>query len=319
MNSRKLLAKAVENWPAKVLSVAFALILFVFHRMDTLEERFFSVPLNVELGGNLIPSESYIRMVRLTLRGDANSIYPIAEEDIEAYIDLSKFTERGTYRVPVQIRKKGTALGIEPLEIGVDPLEISLELDRRISKYVPLVPNIRGYPDSGYELVSYTLNPTQVTVDGPVKLVDNISELLTDFIELDGRTEDFSVTVSILNRDPLVVIRGNGMTEFRGFVREHIILRNIEKVPVALKGLDTRFQAVLERNAVDLRIEGVRQRIENYTPIAGLLFLDCSAITEPGTYILPVTAAPDPGFNLVRIEPERLTVHINLVPEEEEL
>ncbi|MDR3139322.1 MAG: hypothetical protein LBT95_06570 [Treponema sp.] len=319
MNSGKLLARIAENWPAKVLSVAFALILFVFHRMDTLEERFFSVPLNVELGGDLIPSSSYVRMVRLTLRGDANGIYPVSEDDVEAYIDLAKYTETGTYQVPVQIRKKGTALGIEPLEIGVDPMEISLELDRRLSKYVPLAPNIRGYPDPGYELVSYTLNPTQVTVEGPLKLVDTISELRTDFIELDGRTEDFSVTVNILNRDPLIVIRGNGMTEFRGFVREHIILRNIEKVPVMLKGLDNQFRADLERNTVDLRLEGARQKLENYVPAEGLLFVDCSAITGPGAYTLPVTAVPNPDFTLVRIEPERLTVHISLIPGEEPL
>jgi hypothetical protein len=311
LNSRKFIARTAENWPAKVLSVAFALILFVFHRMSSLEERFFSVPLDVETHETLIPSSSYIRMVRLTLRGDANSIYPILEDDIEAYVDLSKYTEKGSYRAPVQIRKKGTALGVEPLEIGVDPLEISLELDHRASKYVPLTPNMRGYPEPGYEMVSYTLNPTQVVIDGPLHIIDGVSELLTDFIELDGRTEDFSAMVTILNRDPLMVIRGNGMTEFRGFIRELIIIKNFDKVPVSVKDLDERFNAVQEIDAVSLRIEGGRQRLENYILEDQFLFLDCSAVDEPGIYILPVRAPPLPGLNLVRIDPENITVHIS--------
>jgi YbbR domain-containing protein len=316
LNGRKLLAKAAENWHIKILSVAFAIILFVFHRMSTLEERFFSVPLTVEVNSGLIPSSSYTRMIRISLRGDANSIYPILEDDIEAYIDLTKYTETGTYRAPVQIRKKGTALEVEPLEIGVDPLEISLELDRRISKYIPLTPNMRGYTEPGYELVSYTLNPTQVVIDGPLNIMDGVSELLTDFIDLDGRTEDFSVTVSILNRDPLIVIRGSGMTEFRGFVQELVMLKNFDGVPVAITGLNERFRADLEINTLNLRFEGPQQALEQYTPPANLLALDCSAISGPGTYVLPVITAFTPEFNLVRIEPERLTVHIRLAGEE---
>jgi YbbR domain-containing protein len=312
-----LLAKIAENWPAKVLSIASALVIFIFHRMSTLEERFFSIPLDVEISENLIPASSYIRMVRVNLRGDANSIYPIMEDDIEAYIDLSKYTETGTYRTPVQIRKKGTALGVEPLEIGVDPLEISLELDHRVSKYVPLTPNMRGYPGQGYELVSYALNPTQVAVEGPMKVMDNLSELLTDFIELDGRTEDFSVMVNILNRDPLMIIRGNGMTEFRGFVRELIILRNFENVPVAVRNLDEQFRAEPEIDSVNLRFEGAQQRLENYTIQNEFLSVDCSGIEEPGTYVLSVTAAASPGLNLVRIEPEKITVHISPVADSE--
>jgi hypothetical protein len=317
LNGRKLLAKVAENWPVKVLSIAFALVLFIFHRMSTLEERFFSVPLNVEMSGSLIPSSSYPRMIRLSLRGDANSIYPILEDDIEAYIDLAKYSETGTYRAPVQIRKKGTALGVEPLEIGVDPLEISLELDYRVSKYVPLTPNMRGYPEQGYELISYTLNPTQMLVEGPMNIMSGVSELLTDFIELDGRTEDFSVVVNILNRDPLMMIRGSGMTEFRGFVREFIILRNFENVPVAINGLDERFSAEPEIRSVNLRFEGAQQGLENYTLQDQFLFLDCSEIEEPGTYVLPVKAAASPGLNLVRIEPEKITIHVSSVSGEE--
>jgi hypothetical protein len=306
-----MLAKAVENWPAKVLSIILAVFLFVFHRMSTVEERFFSVPLNVEAAGNLIPSSSYPRMIRLSMRGDPTSIYPILEDDIEAFADFGKFDVPGIYRSPVQIRKKGTALGVEPLEISVDPLEITLSLDYRISKFVPLTATLRGAPDSGYTLSSYTLNPTQVIIDGPSEVIAAISELRTDFIDLDGRTGDFSMMVNILNRDPLIVIRGNGITEFRGFVSRIIPVRNITDIPIRLTGLDEeKFLGELEIRAGSVHLEGRSQdELDRFTPPLDFLWVDCSEISEPGSYTLSVRAAPVLDLTMT-IEPAELVLHV---------
>jgi YbbR domain-containing protein len=128
LNSRKLIAEAVKNWPAKVISVALALILVIFHQMSTLEERFFSAPLRVEGANTLLPSGPYARTIRISLRGDPASINPILEDDIEAFVDLSRYAEPGEHRVPVQVRKKGLAQDVEPLEISVEPLEIPMTL-----------------------------------------------------------------------------------------------------------------------------------------------------------------------------------------------
>ena len=128
MQNKKFFARLVENWPAKVLSIGLAILLFVFHRMSTLEERFFSAPFKTENLSGLILSSSHPRMVRVNLKGEANSIYHILEEDIELFVDMGKFNEPGTYLVPVQWRKKGTAYGVAPLQINVDPREISISL-----------------------------------------------------------------------------------------------------------------------------------------------------------------------------------------------
>jgi hypothetical protein len=217
----------VENWPAKVLSVAAALMLLVFHRMSTLESRFFAAPLQVESGeAGLIPASSYPRLARVTIRGDANSIYPIIEDDIEAYIDLSKYTTEGWYRLPVQVRKTGSALGVEPLEISVDPMEVSIRLERKMSKNVPIIPAFKGRVIAGYDLVSQSISPATVLVEGPARLLAEITEFQTAVIDLDGRDQDFSVLINIVNRDPLIIIRGNGMTEFRGQVHRSSNIRS---------------------------------------------------------------------------------------------
>jgi hypothetical protein len=74
LNSREFFARLLDNWPIKVLSIAAAILLFLFHRMGMLEERFFSVPLEVQVNEQLIPAETYPQTVRVTLRGRSEEI-----------------------------------------------------------------------------------------------------------------------------------------------------------------------------------------------------------------------------------------------------
>jgi YbbR domain-containing protein len=311
-NPQKIIAKAAENWLVKVISIALAIILFVFHRMSTLESRFFSVPLRVEHNASLIPASPYTRMIRVSLRGDANSIYPILDDDIEAYIDLRNYETEGLYHTPVQIRKKGTALGVDPLEITADPMEISLELDRRMSKYLPLTASLRGSVEEGYDLASQTLTPNQVTVDGPLRLLGNITELYTEEIDLDGRNADFSVMVNILNQNPLLVIRGNGMTEFRGFVQNRVSVRNFMGIPITVNGLAPQFAAEPDIKLGSIRAEGGQKELDAFVPPASFLSVDASAIEMPGTYTLPLDAVLPEGLNLVRQDPLEVSVTVTL-------
>jgi YbbR domain-containing protein len=307
--------KATDNWVAKVLSVFLAIIVFVFHRMTTMESRFFLTPLTVELPSHLVPSSPYTRKIRVTLRGDADNIIPILEDDVEAYIDLGHIELPGSFRAPVQIRKKGSAVGVEPLEISFNPFEIELELDQKSSKYVPLTANIQGSLEPGYDLVSHSLTPTQVALDGPAKLLDQVTELYTDIIDLDGRNADFSVMVSILNRDPLLTIRGNGMTEFRGFVRSRVAVRNFGSLPITIEGLDRRFLPESDVSFGNVRISGPQVELDAFVPPRSFLSVDCSGITGEGVYTLPVKVNLPPSLNLVRGEPGEITMAVSSTDE----
>jgi hypothetical protein len=305
----RFLARITEKWPVKVLSVVAAIILFVFHRLDNVQERFFSVPLLLEISNNLVPSSSYPRNIRVTLKGDANSIYPVVEDDIEVYLDLTGHKEPGSFMTPVQIRKKGTAIEVENLEIIVEPMEVAIDLDTKLSKYVPVAPNLEGSPERGYELVSYTLEPNQMVIDGPLNLISGVAELNTDSINLESRNEDFTVHLKVMNPNPLLVIRGDGMTEFRGFIRESIMIRSFDDIPISVTGLSGDL-VMPETGFGSLRLEGTQRLIEVFEPPENLLFVDASAITGPGIYVLPVKASVPEAFTLSRQEPLEITLEI---------
>jgi hypothetical protein len=315
LNSRKetigsILAAIAENWPAKVISIALAIILFAFHRMSLQEERFFSVPLSVETDSALVPAGPYPGMIKITLRGDANTIYPIQEEDIQAYIDLGKYTEPGTYRTPVQIRKEETALRADTLEISVDPLEVVLALDKRLRKTAPVTAKFRGALEPGYELGDYTLTPSRVEIEGPAGVLTNVKELSTEFIELGGRTGEFSITVRLVNQESLLRIRGSGLIEFHGVIREPLRVQNFEDLPIRIDNLADQFSGVPEIGSGSIRIEGGDSIFDGIQEADVSLSVDCSSIDSPGEFHLPVTALFPSLFILERQTPENVLIRV---------
>ena len=218
MNRSRLFTIIAEKWPVKVLSLAAAVIISIFYRMSSLETRFFTVPLLVETSDTLSPANSFPSSVKITMRGEAEGIQPILAEDIEAYIDLGRYANEGSYRVPVQIRKKGRALGVEPLEISVIPVDIPLLLEHKMTRNVSVFPVIRGSTAEGYALTGQSLTPASVIVEGPRSIIDSHIDFNTETIYLDGRYEDFSVMVNIKNDNPLLSIHGSNILEFRGSI-----------------------------------------------------------------------------------------------------
>jgi hypothetical protein len=147
-------------------------------------------------------------------------------------------------------------------------------------------------------------------VEGPFSILEAVTELRTDFIEIEGRTGDFNLMVNILNPNPLLITRGNGMAEFRGQIRPSVPVRNIEEIPIAVVGLDERFEADTGGRTGSVRLEGGQMQLDLFEPAPGFLSVDCSAVTGPGTYTLPVEITLPEGLSVVRREPEEIGVTI---------
>jgi YbbR domain-containing protein len=219
LNNRNFFSKIIEKWPVKILSLTAAILIAMFYRMNTLDTRSFSVPLKVETNDRFASTGSFLDTINVSLRGELNSINSILQEDIEAYIDLSKYKREGLQRAPVQIRKKGSALGVEPLEISVLPKEIPLMLEEKLRRNVPIIPVFTGTLAQGYELTNQSILPQNVTAEGSRSILEKLRDFQTETIDLEGRFDDFSILVKIINENPLITIYGDRMIEYKGTVR----------------------------------------------------------------------------------------------------
>lgn len=310
MPNKGLAKRMLANWPAKVLSLFAAILLFTFYRLNRLEDRYISVPLTVALGDEFLPSSQYPRSVRVTLRGESNALFTIQEDDVRASLDLSAFHAEGQYRAPVQIERKGTALGVDPLEIRTDPSDIAVTLEHRATRVVPVTPAFKGFLEPGYELLSFDLVPSEIEVSGPASAVGRVSDVQTDFIELTGRNSDFTVKSRVIKKESLVSITGSDSVEFRAVVQRSLAIKTFPGVSIEGENLSGALMLGSPLPAGSVRVRSSTTDIAGFSPSPGILFVDLSEIRAPGTYAVKVQSRAPDGFSVERFDPQTVQVTV---------
>ncbi len=311
------LERLFDDWPAKVLSLAGAIALFFFYQFNRLEERPLSVPLVVVSNDEFVPASAYPRTVRLVLRGETNGIYSVLEGDLEATIDLRGYTAAGVWRVPVRVEKRGSALGIDPLEISVDPPDVALAIERRVVKEIPVVPTFRGFLEPGYELAGFMLSPPRVEVAGPASVMGSLGDAATEPIELTGRADNFSVATRIALRDPLVSLLSSRSIDFSAEVKKALVYRSYQDLEIRLSGLRDGL-ATDDAFTGAARLAGSSLELESFKPGVGVLEADLSAIAEPGTYAVAVTPRFPAGLDVESWSPMVISITVGKETDEPE-
>ncbi len=309
-NNKPLPERIVANWPAKALSLAAAIMLFLFHNFSTLSERRLSVDLEARFSDGLTAAQQYPRRVWITVRGPEQSVSGAQAGDIEAIADFTRFDTEGVHKAPILIRKKGSLESVDPLEVHVEPLELSLLLERKVRKVVDVVPSFKGFPVAGYGLDQYNLTPPRIEVEGPRSRIGAVVSASTEEIDLSDKRENFTVRVKLKRESPLVSFPDGDSVEFRGLVAETQVQKTYENAVLDVLNLrpDLRLDDPLPLGTV--RVQGGQAFLEQLRPELIRLFVDCSGITVPGVYTLPMRAETPPGVQVVRLDPVQVTLDI---------
>ncbi len=309
MPRNKIVTAIFDNWPAKMLSLAAALVLSWLWHVNRLGERQIAVPLRVTTNAEYAAASKYPRTVRLVIRGEPSAIGSLLESDFEASIDLSKAAEEGELRVPVEVRKLGIAVGMDPLQVTPDIVELTVSMERRTQAVVPIVPVFRDVLEAGYEL-SYVIEPDRVAVSGPASLVANLRAVTTDFIDLAGRSSDFAAEVRLVGLDQLLELSGPARVRFSATIRKTMSSRSFDAVPVRVDGLPQGFALSEDPQAVTVVLLGPRETLDAFVPGADFAVIDLSDVRASGGATVPVVVNAPPGTTLESCAPAALTVQI---------
>ncbi len=310
MKNSTLFDRVTNNWPAKILSVVAAILLFLFYRISALEQRYVSVPLKEVTNGLFVPSNDLPREVSVSLRGKADTVFLVRDEDIEAYVDLSGFRSEGIYRVPVKIRKRGTSADAD-VEVRVNPIDLTVSMERLVTKQVEVTPSVKGFAAKGYELGQYFVTPEEVEIEGPRSKVEAIGTVTTADVSIEGRDSDFTTPVDVALGDSNVSVVGNQMVDFHGVIQEITMIKTLDPVDVVALDLapDLRLNSSMTSGSVNL--QGTELAVEQVKPGDVTLDVDCSKIKAPGVYSLPTKASVPKGMVALSYSPETVTLTIS--------
>lgn len=310
MRGRRLTRILLADLPVKVICLAAAVILLLFHRVTTLSERFFSVPLEVTTPAGLAVASAFPKTARITLRGAGDAIFPILEQDVEASVSLESHKTPGVYRAEVKVDRKGTAQGVEPLEIRVEPQSITFTLEPLMEKRVVLSPDVRGTPAYGYELVQSGITPQNTIIRGARSRVQPVISLATEPIDLTGRTSSFAVRVKVLAPNALVKIGGDAAADFHATIQESVVQHQFDGVAVVPFDLSPHLALKSVPDAGRLKVQGTQLVVDALRPEEMKLLLELGTVRRSGTYTLPTRPNSVAGVMILDWDPKEVTVTI---------
>jgi YbbR domain-containing protein len=186
-----------RNTPAKVVSLAVAVVVFYFVRTTSLEERFITVPLEARISSRYTVTSGLPASATVTLRGEGDKIFLVSPDEIAVYVDLAGSRNEGVFRVPVLYEKRGEAAGLDPLEVTVEPAEVTATIEQVVSRTVRVLPVFSSGPPAGYVLTGYAADPGTVQVSGPRRTVQALQALPTVPVDLSETRESTVLSVKL--------------------------------------------------------------------------------------------------------------------------
>lgn len=199
-NMRPLKHWLTYNWPLKIVSLILATVLWMGVATETSSEIGMEVPLEYRnIPSRLEITGDTTNMVQVRLRGSSNVIREISAKDVSTTIDLSKIGP-GEKIVPLSPRNVQAPFGADV--IRVNPSSVRFNVERTLTKTVPVVPTILGQPADGFEVGNVLVNPGNIEVEGPESRVDPLDSIATVPIHIDRRQTHIEQTADVDVPDP---------------------------------------------------------------------------------------------------------------------
>jgi YbbR domain-containing protein len=300
-------------WPfghfgLKVLSVAFAVLLWLTVSGEETVERGLRVPLELqqfpaglELMGEAPP------LVDVRVRGASGTLSRLGAGDIIAVIDLK--TARGGRRLfqltPEQVR---TPFGVQVVQ--VTPPTIPLAFEKSQSKQVPVVPAVEGDPAPGYVIGKVTVDPTAVEVVGPESSISRVTEAVTEPISVSGARNVVNDGVTVGFIDPLLRLKSPRLARVSVEVLPGPVERNVRDRPVHLRNMGAGLLARSTPNVVEVVLRGTREGVTRTEPDDVSAFVDLAGLGA-GEYMLAVRVEGPTRAGIARVLPATVQVKIS--------
>lgn len=171
-----MIASLRHNFWYKMLAVLFAVVLHVYAAglINARPSHTLILPLKVRnLPPTLILDDKTLPSVTLTLDGSSDDINRLSETVITASVDLSHARAGQTPPLPVRLT------GLPPeITVQSDPHPVSLMLEPRRRRQIPISAGDVGIPEASYSLSKPVVLPRVAIITGTQEAVDAVDRLV---------------------------------------------------------------------------------------------------------------------------------------------
>ena len=294
MRFERLLRIISANVGAKIISIVFAIFLWLHVTAQQEDKQTFRVPLVLSgIPDSLTIIHDVPGFAEVTIGGARSNLLKLRLFGrLKATIDLS-MAKKG--RINTQLTSAALNLpeGLDPRDVTFDdPKSLNLNFEHVITKVVPVKLAYKGeIPRDVVILGNPVIIPNKVKVRGAASIVSGISFLTTEEVEVRGKKGRFTQEVSLRpgGRD-ISVLPNKVLIEMEISKRG---VRTIANVPPTLLQDDETVIVDYSPKAVSLTVEGPEETIKNLVLDDVSIILDLTA-KNPGIYrIEPSIIVPE--------------------------
>jgi YbbR domain-containing protein len=303
-----------SNLLIKFIALLLTLVLYLFVRSDGEQIKGFFVPVTLQVPEDQVLLSGGVPQVRFTLRG-RRSAMEFFEATPPVSLRLKAADARdGVLELTPEMLKLPAGLKVT----AIQPPSLELKLERRAERTVGVVPRLVGAPAKGFEVISRSVEPSQVQATGPASRLADTSAL-TEIIDLSGRTETFEVNSSLQATEGTVVELRPSRANVRIEIRPLYVERTLEDLKVSVQ--NTRYPYRAEPSAISVTLRGARGRLEALSPQVILPVVDAQDEDRkpPGTFKKRVVIDNlPPDVEVVRVQPPYVDLTTLRLPPEPE-
>lgn len=299
--------RVFEHFGLKVLSIAFALLLWGLVAGQREAERALRIPLEYRsIPEDLEMLGEPTSYVDVRFRGSSGALGQLVASDLVAVLDLST-ARPGRRLFHVTPSDINVPTGVRVLQ--VTPSTISLTFERLAARVVPVVPDIDDEPAPGYIVGRVVADPAVVEVIGPDSAVQQVTEATTEPISIRGATATVRDTVTIGLPNSSARLRNPRSASVTIEILAAPVERLVENVPVELRNIRAGLRGTATPARVAVLVRGPGALLDNLAPGQLAPFADLSGLGR-GRYNLPVRCEPDSSLTVLEIKPATIDVRL---------
>jgi YbbR domain-containing protein len=284
-----------DNLALKGLSLGLAALLWWVIAGETTSEIGLTIPVELqsfprelELTGDVVTT------VDVRLRGSPGLLQGLAPREVSAHIDLSGFGE-GEHIVHLTEEAVRVPFGAKVVHIA--PSLITLNLERTVSKTVPVRPRLTGRPATGLEVAEVIPEPAEVRISGPESRVQDVESAFTEPVSVEGARESVTARVNIGLADPLLRLDApSPRVRVTARLREAHQRRTVPGLRIEVRGA----AAMVRPATVDVVLSGPASVLSRLDAGALRAYVEAARVGRDGR--APVAVEIRPGFTGVTVE-----------------
>ena len=308
-NLASLRGTVTRNWIMKLVCLVLAFAVWQGVRERTSEEQVVSdIPVKITAGKGRAVLDMSTDVVSIRFRGALDDVRFITRDQISVEIDISD--QPGQLRQTVKFTPRYVKAPSRAHAVQFYPPEVTVTIDREVERDLPVKASMEGVLPDGIQLEQALCDPATVRVRGAERRLLDLEQVHTVPVTLDGRYNSFKTYVNIAaNGQPWTAQPDRVSVEVS--LVERFATRRIEKslVRPLLSSDDTRVVQIRPER-VDVVLKGSPQKVEQLDPRDVYTYVDCTDLTEPTGYEVPVRVDIPAGIQVDKIEPSVVQVTV---------